>query len=386
MLAPVVNRHGFASIVEALICSFHDFQDEIIHNYFRFNRISYCSSGKQALYEILLFLKKRSNRNKVIVQSYTCYSVAKAIVESGLDIHIIDTDPSTLDFNYEQLANAIDKNTLCIIATHLFGTSANIGKIKSLINDDTIYLVEDSAQKQLSSYQESSLADVSIYSFGRGKPISLMGGGIVAINSDELSINYKKHSSDMDVDESVGISFAIKMFINDILTYPGIYGIPARLPFLGIGKTIYPNAIELGRLTKYQKCYLANKLLSLNADYFRRKNIAIEYTKAVTKNNIAGLALYEQNIDYAPHRYPFYASKSIKNFTKDVIKKSKKYGIVSMYPAGIYKLHQIMKLKPIVSGSRGAEYISNHLMTAPTHVYVNKKMLNKIIEIVRIFV
>jgi len=143
--------------------------------------VKYCflvSSGKAALYCILKSLQKlHPDRDEVLIPAFNCYSVPSAIVKAGCSIRLCDIDPDTLDFNKEQLAEELSdsKRLLCVIPTHLFGLEADVGSVCRLINDESVFVVEDAAQSMGNGSPEawSGLSgDVGFFSLGRGKSFS----------------------------------------------------------------------------------------------------------------------------------------------------------------------------------------------------------------------
>lgn len=381
MLAPVVTRHGMANIARTILDVPQKNCEKNIELYFRYADIFYYESGKQALKSIMQALKLLSQKTKVIVQSYTCFSVAKVLADSNLDIVVLDTDPETLDYNYDELVEHVDADTLCIISTHLFGTSADIRRAKNLARKYDAYLIEDAAQKQYSIPEERSVADATIYSFGRGKPISLMGGGILGINNEMIRHVFQNHDIFVNHTIDYGVSTIIRMLLNDVLTHPAVYRVPAQIPFLGIGNTVYPAIIENGCLNKFQRCFLGRKLQQLGNEYAKRKKIACAYTKVVAAAGANVSIIHSTGNDYSPHRYPFYLKMAYHELTPRQSFKAKNNGIVRMYPYGINRLTQLKNKITVSSTYNGEKFISDHLVTAPTHHYVNDTNIEHITSV-----
>ena len=65
------------------------------------------SSGRAGLTLILRALRRLSDRRRVVVPGYTCFSVAAAVVKADLDVVPCDLELETLDFDYAQLERAI---------------------------------------------------------------------------------------------------------------------------------------------------------------------------------------------------------------------------------------------------------------------------------------
>ena len=76
---------------------------------------------------------------------------------AGLEIVLCDIRPETLDYDYSQLKKLVDDDTLCILSTHLFGIPSDVAKIRSLIGDKKIFIVEDAAQAMGGEFDDQKL-------------------------------------------------------------------------------------------------------------------------------------------------------------------------------------------------------------------------------------
>ncbi len=108
----------------------------------------------------------------------TCYSVPASIVLAGLKIKIYDIDPETLDFDYiEHAEHLSSQRLLCVIPTHLFGVTADIPRVRKIVGNRDITIVEDAAQ---------AMGGVGFVGFERGKALSTVAGGIIVTKSAEI--------------------------------------------------------------------------------------------------------------------------------------------------------------------------------------------------------
>ena len=147
-----------------------------LKDYFGVKHCFLVSSGKAALSIILQALKDiQPERDEVLIPAFTCYSVPSAIVRSGLKVKLCDMNPDTLDFDFDQLRTILSRYSaaqttskhnkpnepdkpnklnkpnepmsrlLCIIPIHLFGIPADIERIRKLLVDPEVTIVEDAA-------------------------------------------------------------------------------------------------------------------------------------------------------------------------------------------------------------------------------------------------
>ena len=153
----------------------------------------YCyllSSGKAAFTVILRALHTiYPERDEVFIPAFTCYSVPASIKKAGMKVKLCDMTSQSFDFDLESLEEKISvsrqKNSpLGITATHFYGCPADLEALKSLARDQVI-IVEDAAQsmgEQNHGQLLGTISDVGFFSLGRGKPYSVVEGGIIVTN------------------------------------------------------------------------------------------------------------------------------------------------------------------------------------------------------------
>src|SRR6185436_3231003 len=226
-------------------------EDEVLRE-FRVGHVFTVSSGKAALTLTLMALKSGSSRRDVVIPAYTCYSVPAAVLEAGLRPVLCDIDSSTFDFDHAQLARTLNRDTLCVVAHHLFGVPAGIARIRALCAAHGIVLVEDAAQAMgaaSSGRRLGTLGDVGIFSLGRGKNITCGSGGIIVTNSAALSDAIAELYRPLTAASRASqLADFVRLVVMAVFIRPWLYWIPAALPFLGLGRTVFPKQVRLKRL------------------------------------------------------------------------------------------------------------------------------------------
>jgi dTDP-4-amino-4,6-dideoxygalactose transaminase len=165
--------------------------------YADFNRVSYCvgvSNGLDALHLCLRALNIGAG-DEVIVPSNTYIATVLAISYVGANPVFVEPDPSTYNLNPAKLEAAITKNTKVIMPVHLYGQCCNMEAIMKIANKHDLYVVEDNAQSQGSSYNgkiAGSFGHVNGTSFYPGKNLGALGdAGAVTTNDQEISASVK---------------------------------------------------------------------------------------------------------------------------------------------------------------------------------------------------
>src|SRR5439155_14221538 len=95
-----------------------------------------------------------------------------------------------------------------------------------------------------------TIGDVGIFSLGRGKNITCGSGGIIVSNSDQMAEAIGQQYRRLAVPR---LFEALKGFAQVALmaafVRPRLYWIPAAMPFLKLGQTIFPKDVKLKRLS-----------------------------------------------------------------------------------------------------------------------------------------
>ena len=216
------------------------------------------SSGKAALTQILRALREQyPNRDEVIIPAYTCYSVPSAIVRAGLKVKLCDIAAENFDFNFEQLEPMLNsEKLLCVAPTHLFGLPADIKRLRGLIDDPDVTIIEDASQAMGGEWQGQklgTLGDVGVFSLGRGKALSTVEGGVILTGRGELAVNLKRQIDALPEYTSLQV---FKLFLYgvalNILLLPTFFWIPKSLPFLKLGETTFDPDFQMKKISYFQ--------------------------------------------------------------------------------------------------------------------------------------
>lgn len=167
----------------------HKFVDKFEKKFSVFNSSKYClsvSSGTSALEVILksLELKKKN----VLVNSNTFIATGHAIKNSGYKIVPVDIDKKFYGMCPEDLEKKIKFNNIgAVVVVHIGGIiTPNIFKIKKLCKKYKVYLIEDAAQAQGSSYKKIKAGNfgfAAAFSFFTTKVMTTGEGGMVVTNN-----------------------------------------------------------------------------------------------------------------------------------------------------------------------------------------------------------
>ena len=102
----------------------------------------------------------------------------------------IDAEEQTWNMDPDALEAAFEKypNAKAVICAHLYGTPAQIGRIREICDRRGVPLIEDAAESLGSTFQgkmTGCFGDIGIYSFNGNKIITTSGGGMLVSANEE---------------------------------------------------------------------------------------------------------------------------------------------------------------------------------------------------------
>jgi dTDP-4-amino-4,6-dideoxygalactose transaminase len=353
-----------------------------LKQYFGVKHVFLLSSGKAALTTIIEAFAASSSRRKVIIPAYTCFSVPSAIVRAGAQVVLCDVDPHTLDYDFDQLQRIVDNETLCIVSPHLLGQTADIRRTKSIAKPFGVPVIEDAAQAMGRKTTEGwvgTMGDVGFFSLGRGKNVTAGSGGVIVTSSNDFADKLAKIYAGI-CEESLPrrIVNAFMVCAMTVLIHPRAYWLPAGLPFLRLGETIYDPTFSIRRLDGLRAGLLKTwrrRLEDSNGDRARHADLYL-----------ARFRQEEAQLD--PIRHPGTAYLRLPIVMPTLADKQELctagndlgIGVSALYPAPI---SEIPELKARFQGQQypGAATLADRLITLPVHRYVDERDVARICEV-----
>jgi dTDP-4-amino-4,6-dideoxygalactose transaminase len=151
---------------------------------------SSCTAGL----EILALALDLSDKDEIIVPTFTFCATATAFARSGAKIVLCDIDPLTLMIDPESVERAITPRTKAIVAVHYGGFLAPVSALKAITENKDIYVIEDAAQAfgaLLGDEHADHMGDATSFSFHDTKIIGCGHGGALVLG-DRLEKLYPK--------------------------------------------------------------------------------------------------------------------------------------------------------------------------------------------------
>lgn len=351
--------------------------------YFGVRHVYLTSSGKAALAVILKALKRLApERNQVLIPAYTCFSVPSAIMKAGLQVSLCDMDPAAFDFDYALLKKTIGKKTLCVVPTHLFGVPADMDRTCAVCRDEGVFVVEDAAQAMGGNYKGRKLGtigDAGIFSLGRGKNITCGAGGIIVTNSDAIAREIGREYARIETPGiTEGLKELAKTALMALFIHPSLYWLPAGLPFLGLGKTVFSRKFPVKTLSGIQAGLLRNWRSRLE----KSNRVREENTKYYLERLQPFTAFTEGTVSAPLLRLPLRTGNRAERERICELPGMKGMGLGMMYPGAI---HEIKQLRSRFIGKRfpAAAALAEELLSVPTHHLLSRRDKERICELLK---
>lgn len=127
--------------------------------------------------------------DEVIVPAVSWSTTYYPLHQYGLKIKFVDIDLQTLNFDLDALEKAVTNKTRLIMAVNLLGNPNDFDRIKSIIGDRKITLIEDNCESlgaQFMGKQAGTFGVMGSYSSFFSHHISTMEGGLISTDDEEL--------------------------------------------------------------------------------------------------------------------------------------------------------------------------------------------------------
>lgn len=322
---------------------------------------------------------------EVILPAYGCPDLVSAVVYAGARPVLVDLQAGLPWMDLAKLAESINENTVAIVAVNLFGIAERWSRLRELAEKSDTVLIEDSAQyfpggEELVAESEQWQGDLVVFSFGRGKPVSLLGGGAVFARKSEL------YDALPDV-RPVASGFrqrqvySIKARLYNAMISPWLYWLPQSLPFLHLGETRYHILQDIEGMDGVRKKYLPANVLRYQND--KRVVKVRKHIAKILKNFSDVIDLSEtcsaSGAGRRLLRYPMLVDAEQRDMIYQRLQRAG-LGASVMYPASLPEIEGLSVFFPGQVFPE-AQVFASRLITLPVHAGVRDKDIEKMVTL-----
>jgi dTDP-4-amino-4,6-dideoxygalactose transaminase len=345
-------------------------------------RVVLFSSGRAALAALLRAMRASAppGRDVLLVPAFGCPSLLAAAAAVGLRVRCLDVDPTTLRLDERDLAREEGRNALALVAVHLLGLPERAAALAAWARERGVRLVDDAAQALGGSAAGRALGthgDAGLLSFGRGKPLPLMGGGAAVVPA-EIADCVAGAADDLPGGRG-GAAVAVAAAGYALFRSPALFRMIERVPALEIGVTRYDPRIDAARFGA-ARARLGLRLLP-RAEAARAARAA-RWGALAARLAEAGMAPPPIGAATEPAylRYPLLAPDET---ARDALLRSLRsagIGAARFYPEPLPVLAERHGLaaEGSVRGTPGARALAERLVTLPVHDGVSEAALERI--------
>lgn len=322
-------------------------------------------AGTAALRIAMQLAARRRPGRPVAIPAWGCYDLLSAAMGAGVPILWYDLDPATLQPESGALARVREAGPAAMVVVHPFGIAADVPAIAAALEPDTP-IIEDAAQGWGGTLHGRPLGahgDVSILSFGRGKGITGGSGGALAFLTDRLQLDADLAPGGVAQGGWKDLLVASALLF---MARPELYGIPAAMPFLRLGETVFKPPRPPARMSRAATALIAATMEAADREAQLRRENAAQLIPAISRSVVA------TNVAIVPQARPGWLRLPV--LARDaaaaagLVRQGGEWGVARGYPMELPALaRQLGVPGESAGGTRGASELVARLVTLPTH-------------------
>ncbi len=313
----------------------------------------------------------------VALPAYSCYDVATAADAAGVDVLLYDLDPATLAPDAAGLKAVLERGARTVVVTHLYGIPVDLAVVSALLGRYDAVLVEDAAQGAGARHHDrplGSFGSLAVLSFGRGKGVTAGRGGALMAN-DPAGAAALAGAADRVRPGRTSAIEPVAVLAQWLLARPALYGIPASLPFLGLGETVYRAPHEAREMSTFALGVLRRSLASADREAEVRRAHAARLLASMSGAD-GWLAAARPPAASAPGylRLPVLVPALGRERFRS--SEARRLGIMPGYPGTLAELRGFgTRAQNAGAAFPGARHLVESLFTLPTHDLLSERDL-----------
>lgn len=323
----------------------------------------------------------QSRRDVVVIPSYTCYSVAASVLKAGLKVLVCDIDERTLSYNQGQLESIDFEQVLAIVSSNLYGLPNDLPELEALAQKHGIYLIDDAAQSlgaTVDNRPVGSFGDAGILSLDKGKVITSINGGIIVTRNSSISRCIETEYQSIGTQALSGRTVElIKLMAYYVMLHPAVYWLPAKMPFLGLGKTRYDEDYGIERYFESLAPLAIAQFSRLEALNDHRRRCAAKYTALVPETEPLVSTPPLKNCIPIYLRFPLRIRDA--RLRQEFLQDFRQLGCSVSYPTAIPDIQEIRHRIHVHNNLyESGQTVAGQLVTLPTHAFVQDSDIEQI--------
>jgi len=347
---------------------------EMLSKEFRATDVLLTDSGTSALVLALRMVARPGV--PIAMPAYACVDLIAAARRANVRVTLFDTDPHTLSPDMDSLQRVLEGGVSAVVVAHLYGFPVDMPAVMRAARSAGVPVIEDAAQHAsatIAGKPAGSFGDATVLSFGRGKGTTSGRGGALLFRETPHKL---EHPSSRDMPRAGSMKDFVVAKASWALGRPMLYGIPASMPFLHLGETVYHEAGEPLQMSRGAVALLRRTLPRMRQTALARRANALVLRDAADQSREVEAV---RSIDIGESGYLRFPV-----LLRGKHREAPSLGIASAYPR---PLSLEPEIQPLLTASteplHGAHELARRLTTLPTHHMVDGRDLRRISDWLR---
>jgi dTDP-4-amino-4,6-dideoxygalactose transaminase len=342
-------------------------------------------SGRLALKMILTSLKRISPKRKVLIPAYGCSTILQSVLESELDPVFCDLSLDTLDFNYSEVTRKINNDFLAVIGVHLYGLAHDFHDLTSLSKKAGAYFIEDAAQSfgaRIHGRQAGTQGDAGFLSLGKGKSLPAGGGGVI-FATEEISRVVQEQYRSILLHPTPGFLHIPGVAVYMLAVNPFSWWFVSRSrfnPAMNGSDLSHLPPIRTKPISAFQAGVANSLLLRSEKVYAIWKENAAILSEGLSELEYLRVPKIFEDTEPVCLRFPIVIDNKLR--TERIFARLHGAGI-GVSRSYRFTLPGLLNRNGKQTGEDypAAAHLSRCLITLPTHTWLNRHVINRVIEI-----
>lgn len=325
-------------------------------------------SGTSALRLALSTIRRRWPDRPVGLPAYACYDLATAAEGADVPVALYDLDPASLGPDPASLEAVVERGVSAVVLVHLYGVPVDLEEARAAIGGSEALIIEDAAQGAGGAYAGRALGSfgsLSVLSFGRGKGLTGGGGGALLAH-DPAGGDLLEDARDDLAPARTGWPDALGTVGQWMLARPGLYRLPASVPGLNLGETVYHEPWLPALQSSFTAGVLDVTVRSEAQESELRRAVASRLQRSLEQSAHFEAVEPPEPATAGYLRLPALCEREASQWIVDSHATAR--GVMKGYPKPLIELEAVRRR--CINGAHpypGAEILARHLVTIPVH-------------------
>ncbi len=337
------------------------------------------ATGRAALASAIRIALRVTGRRRVVLPAYTSYSVAAAAAAADARVCLCDLDPTTLDFDRDDLRKCVDGDTAAVVLGNLFGYPSRVDDL-GWLRDRGVIVIDDAAQAVGAldrGLPVGGRGDLGILSFGRGKCVSTGDGGVLLVQRADL----QPLPAERRPAQSRGLRLCLMALAIWLSRSSIAFGLLSRVPGANIGASIYDPHFELRALPPSADGLAFNLAEAVRRHQDTRARVARMWMTALRGNRVVTWPASDSSTRPAYLRLPLFASDAETRERLVACLSETGFRFVRSYPTALGGIKQFRHAHCEDRATPAADGIADKLIALPCHAGVTPRDIGRAVRV-----